>query len=160
MRIEDLVSIMIRYQEMHDIKSQCLTNTQTLYDLLKNSSYTHVSPPDVKSAACIAVGWKNNGEMMTTKNHMILKVDNRIIDPSYEVSSLDNILYYDTYDRYKDDYSGRPPFDKDDLDLFHNFTEYAKKINEGKFWPSPDLGYYKNQIDYIQQMCKQQMMNT
>jgi len=140
--IDSIVNDMYDYQKENNIKAECLTNSQTLLDILRNSGISNV-----KSMACIFVGDEGVEKKIIMK-HMVLVLDNgTVIDPSYEVSSLENKRYYGTYDAYKKE--GYPSFDKDGIHQFIHFIDVSNKMNQGEFCRGENLDYYNKQIAYI-----------
>ena len=78
---------------------------------------------------------------------VLLFGDDVVYEPSYEVSSLKNQMYYDTYVSYKSD--GHQPFEKEDILKFIEFIDVSNKMNQGDFCRGEDLDYYNNQFNYI-----------
>lgn len=137
---------MREYQEMHNITEMCMTNTQTLYDIIK-ASFPLV---DVKAKAVICC---NEMEDFVIKQtiHLIIIADGIYYEPSYELyavkpmyfSSVKNLLEgFVPNDIIKDNI-------KNTLQSFLIFIEHEKNINNGNFLIT-DNDYYNNQLDYIQ----------
>ena len=79
------------FQKKNDIKGQCLTHTQYLYDSL------NVSGIPVKAKAVIAVYENKEKLQREIVVHMCLQLENgKLIDPSYEINNEDAI-YIDRF---------------------------------------------------------------
>jgi hypothetical protein len=140
--IDTIVNDMYDYQKKNNISAECLTNCQSLLDILRNSGVNNI-----ESCACICVG-DEGGKKKIIKKHMVLVLDSgRVIDSSFEVSSLENQRYYETYSAYQKE--GYPSFEKDDIHQFIHFIDVSKKMNEGEFCRGENLDYYNKQLDYI-----------
>lgn len=141
--IGTIVNDMYEYQKENGIPDKCLTNVQTLYDILKD-----LGIHNVKSKAYICVGNQQDGKKVN-KKHMALIWDNYIIDPSYQVASLNDLRYYETYEDYMMTME-YPEFKEEEIQSFYRFIDVSKEINNGIFCRSPGLYYYNDQFDYIE----------
>jgi len=146
LQISKICRVMREYQEMNNTIEMCMTNTQTLYDIIK-SSFPSV---DVKAKAVLAV---NEMEDFVIKQtiHLIIIADGIYYEPSYELyavkpnyfTSVKNLLEgFIPNTLIKDNL-------KDTLPSFLIFVEHAHNINKGDFLIT-DKDYYNNQLDYIQ----------
>ena len=125
--IGTIVNDMYEYQKENGIVNQCLTNVQTLYDILKD-----LGIHNVKAKAYICVGNQQDGIKKIIKKHMALIWDNYIIDPSYGVASLNDLRYYETYEDYMMTME-YPEFKEEDIQSFNSFRDVSKEINNGIF---------------------------
>ena len=142
--IDTIVNDMYAYQKKNDIKGKCLTNCQTLLDISRSLGVN-----EMKSCACICVAYCG-AEKLIFKKHIILLLSNgAVYDPSYEVYSLENKMYYHTYVSYNQ--VENPPFEKDDISGFIEFIGISNQMNNGDFklLQGKELDYYNNQFNYI-----------
>lgn len=95
--IEELLSKMYEYQKQNDIKGQCITNTQFVFNYIKK----HYPTKQLKTVAVIAVGDLDEPNAVVIGcNHILLKIDDKIIEPSYEYITLLNVAYYFSYEDF------------------------------------------------------------
>ena len=151
--IEKLVNCMREFQKKNNIKKQCLTNTQYLFDTIdKNFDKKNIN---AKALPVFVVIPRNKKlEIMV---HMVLlcKVPCKnnikfIIDPSYEIFCLKNKSYhYNFKDISKFLKACSDDFNKKLIKQFMIFINYANNINKGK-WIIVDKKFYNKQADYIE----------
>ena len=144
--INAIVNDMYVYQKKNNIKGQCLTNCQTLLDISRSLGFN-----EMKSCACICVGYCGD-EKIIFKKHMILLINGIVYDPSDEVFSLEDKMYYDTYVSYKRDENSHNFFyDKYDILRLIEYISISKQMNNGDFklLQGKALDYYNNQFNYI-----------
>jgi hypothetical protein len=140
---------------MNNIKEMCMTNTQTLYDIIK-ASFPLV---DVKAKAviCCSTMDANSDEhdrrpILKQTIHLMIIADGIYYEPSYELYSSKDIQYFSSI---KNLLEGVVPNDiikdniKNTLQSFLRFVKLEEKINSGEF-SITDKDYYNNQLDYIQ----------
>ena len=86
--------IMHEYQKHNNITRECMTNAQYLLNFMKSNT----KGADIKAVAIILTG--SVGDIHTFVNHVVLTVNDKIFDPSY-----DNIYkksqYYKTIGEFK-----------------------------------------------------------
>jgi hypothetical protein len=84
--------------------------------------------------------------------HLVVEVDEEfIIEPSYEVCSIDNILYFDNIKAFMNKYKIPDTNDmKHLIKDFVSFTKLADAINNGELTIT-DKEYYQNQANYVEQ---------
>jgi hypothetical protein len=159
-----IVDAMHQYQRKHNIKKQCITNTQYLYDSIK-ASFPCL---DVKTKAII--GFRNNDKILGvdeksqkkyvnretyTVVHMVVLIDDKIIfDPSAEINDMEDL-----------DYVGREfkgliktlrelgmceEMINTLIKQYMLFLGYEKKMNNGEGLVV-DRQYYNNQADYVEE---------
>lgn len=149
--IATVILIMREYQKKHDIKDQCLTNTQFAYDCWK-----HNGVPSVKAKAVIALGENDEGDLVLVMGHAILSVDGLYFEPSYQVFSLKNVAYYDSIKDLKDSVSNAilKRYDLRQILKHHiSFVKLAEGINNGELLIC-DKKYYDDQADYVEDFFK------
>jgi hypothetical protein len=145
-QISKICKVMREYQEINNIKEMCMTNSQTLYDIIK-SSFPSV---DVKAKAVIAVNEMDNFVIKQTI-HLMIIADGIYYEPSYELY----IVKPTYFSNVKNLLEGFVPntLIKDNLKYtlpsFLRFVEHEHNINNGDFLIT-DKDYYNNQLDYIQ----------
>jgi hypothetical protein len=145
----EIILEMREYQRVNNIKQKCITNTQYLYNTAKALGVAN----SFKAEAVITASYdKDNNVTKLFMGHMILSMDGTLlIDPSYEVFSLPQKIYFYTIKEltdfmplYKKD--ARDGFNlKEIVTTFMRFRIYADAINSGEF--VSDKKYYE-ELDY------------
>jgi hypothetical protein len=152
-KIQLFIKYMIEFQKNNNIKGQCITNTQYLYDHI-NHNFSNIKHK-AKAVICVT----NNNNIITCIVHMVIIIDNNIYDPSYEIISLNNLSYYDNI---KTIISVLPHVSKEMISKtftgFIKFIELADKINKGGLLVC-DKDFYNNQADYVEIKNKKLIMN-
>ena len=178
-QISKICRVMREYQKMNNTIEMCMTNTQTLYDIIK-ASFPDV---DVKAKAviccntidanaddhdshCAQVHIADETVPTVSKTdlygvrtpilkqtiHLMIIADGVYYEPSYELYSSRDIQYFSSI---KNLLEGVIPNTlikdnlKDTLQSFLRFVEHEHNINNGDFLIT-DKDYYNNQLDYIQ----------
>lgn len=147
MNVERLINLMLEYQKIHEIKQECITNSQYLYSSLNKSGL------NVKVEPVIVIGKRGFNTIIV--NHMVVIMyankDIKILDASYDVIILQDKKYIhninDFMKNFKDDLSKEGI--RYTLSNHINFVNHAKKINSGKTLIC-DKNHYNNQADYIE----------
>jgi len=152
--ISNIILSMREFQKENNIKSQCVTNTQYLYDIIKNNS----SITNVKAKAVYVF---SNGAETTTghfvSGHLVVVLDDgTIIDPSYDVFCLKNKSYFDNIkdlmDRFDDKNKLNTKIDIRNMVSQHiHFMKLAEQINNGELIIT-DKKFYNDQADYIEKL--------
>jgi len=155
LEISRICRVMREYQKMNNIKEMCMTNTQTLYDIIKASFPT----VDVKAKAVIgcniikaSVDDIDQTPILKQTIHLMIIADGIYYEPSYELYSSRDIQYFSSI---KNLLEGVIPNDiikdniKDTLQSFLRFVKLEEKINSGEF-SITDKDYYNGQLDYIE----------
>lgn len=145
--METLILNMYKFQKNKGIKDQCVTNTQFLYDCIKHSYKT-----DVKPRACIVLSLPENKEELRTIIHLVVGVNDTIIDPSYDIASLKPKKYYfdiKTYMEAIKRINVSLDFKKKIIERFMVFLRLAKRIEAGELLVC-DEKFYKEQADFIE----------
>jgi hypothetical protein len=151
--ISKIRELMLKFQKENGVVKQCVTNTQYLYDCVKANTPETLA----KAQACIVLVEYPEIKTVEFIGHVVLKFEDRIIDPSYEVYSKENKSYYATIaelmDVVEDGY-----FEKIDngLSLFREmvsnhieFVGMAKTINGGGCCVC-NKEFYNAQADYVE----------
>jgi hypothetical protein len=147
--LANIVLLMREYQKKHNIKRQCVTNCQYLYDTFK----ANYPLSDVKVKAVIGI-LSNEDETIIYEGHVVVEVEEVIFEPSYEVYSIRNIEYFDNIKQFKNVFAFRNKNDmKDTIKEFINFTKIADTINNGELTIT-DKEHYDNQADYVEEKIK------
>ncbi len=151
---DDMLKMMYEYQKMNNVKGNCVSNCQYLYDQISGVHFV-----DVKFKAVIATGYRKK---MITKNyaeldhvsivHLVLVVNDglmeKIVDPSYEVVSLKDLEYWDTIKEWKDNHPKRDFVDKENVKYYLDFVKIADQMNNKQFYIT-NKEWYHGQADYI-----------
>lgn len=149
--LDKIIDKMLEYQKNNNITKMCVTNTQILYDIFKR--YTKY---DVKAKAIIVLYIDEIDEYVMTYYHLVLQVNDNIIDPSYEVNKL-KCNYYENVktmlDNLKHNKLSIVQLEKKEnikelIQKHIEFTQLAERINNGIFTIT-EKEYYNNICDYI-----------
>lgn len=141
--IPKIIARMLEYQKINNIENQCVTNSQYLYSCIKHNL------PDMlpKTIPVICVLADDNKVVYGFITHVVVVVNNKILDSSYQSSSR-NPLYFENL---------KEVFDLVDLDniqkkflteQFINLFNLTKKINAGELIIC-DKDFYYSQHEYV-----------
>lgn len=151
--IANIILSMREYQKENNIKKQCVTNAQYLYDTIKMNSNSNV-----KTKAVFV--FSNNNEEDTAifvGGHLIVILDDEtIIEPSYDIFCLKNISYFDNIkdlvNIFDDKVCLNSKIDIKKLIYDHiHFMKISDQINNGEFIIT-DKKHYNKQADYIEKI--------
>lgn len=163
--IEMIVQTMHEYQRKHDIKKQCITNTQYLYDSIRASF------PSLNVKVKAIIGFRNNDDVVAVneKNkkkyinrethtivHMVVLIDNKkIFDPSAEINDMKDLQYvgFDFQKLIKTlrELGMTEDMVKKLIKDYMTFFGYENQMNNGKTL-IVDRQYYNNQADYVEEV--------
>jgi hypothetical protein len=151
--ISNTVRAMRDFQEKNCIKSQCMTNAQYLYDIIKHNSSRNVK---VKPVIVVSIDYETE-TTTCVGGHLIVELDDdTILEPSYDVFSLKNKSYFDNIKSLMDSYENElkiiselKSILKESISLFITFVKIAEQINNGELLIN-DKEFYDNQADYIE----------
>ena len=145
----NMVLLMREYQKKHNIKKQCVTNCQYLYDTLKANYPLN----NIKVKAVLGIS-SNDDRTIIYEGHVVVDVDEKfILEPSYEVYSTDNIEYFDNIKQFMNKYKIPKNDMKGVIKEFIDFTKLADAINNEELTIT-DTEYYNNQADYVEEKIK------
>ena len=164
-KIQHIINHMLDYQRMNGIVEQCMTNVQTLYDIITSNIESTIkvgTKYEIKVKPCIILS--HDGESNITEvvsQHVILDVDGLEIDPSYETLSLKNAIYFKDYREFMDFLSERSKKSLDEsvgiktiLEGYITAVGLSDRMNNGEFLIS-DKQFYDNQLDYVIKKMKE-----
>ena len=153
-RIFEIAATMREYQAKHNVKGQCMTNAQYLFDIIKINTGVKITVKNV-----IAIGYNPvNDQTVCIGGHLVIVFDNddeeNVIDPSYEVFSLTDKRYYDNVRDFMNDIKSKDRSNlKDDIKecigKFLRLDPIAERMNNGEFMIA-DKEYYNKQGDYVE----------
>ena len=156
----DTLALMILYQKENNITGHCLTNTQYLYDSIKQSLLREKKTANIKAKAVFVCSYDENTKIFNfVAGHLVIIADdNQILEPSYDVDCLKNKRYYDNVKDLLDSFNDKNDFKiksniKQKLLKHLEFVKQADMINNGIIALS-DKSYYNKQADYIEQKYK------
>lgn len=141
---------MYKFQKDRDIKNQCVTNTQFLYDNIKNSYNVKV-----KARACLVISMNTEIHEHRTIAHLVLYVNDKMLDPSYEIAFLKSKEYcFDikTYMQATRENNISPDFYKSVIGSFIEFLNLADRMNAGELLVC-DKSFYHEQANFIEAMA-------
>lgn len=145
-----------KYQKDNNIKGQCITNCQILFDLF-NTFIKPLLGIEMKAKAVMVVcNFDNLQATGIVQGHLILDLDGESIEPSYEIFIFPKPIYFDNIKRFNDCVKWDKATSKEEelqnkKDTFTKFLDFKKiadEMNEGKFI-IVDRDYYHNAIDYL-----------
>jgi len=172
--ISKLCSAMREYQKNNNIVEQCMTNTQTLYDIVKLTypdadvkaipviclNYIDVSDAVVKTAenccfttlgqSCFENLEEDDTPILKQTIHLILKVNDIFYEPSYELYTA-KARYFTSIKNLLDGVVPNTIIKnnlKNILPHFLHFVDLSERINKGELLIA-DKEYYNNQLDYL-----------
>lgn len=143
-KVANIIRLMREYQKMNNVKKQCITNAQTLYDLINhNTNY------DVKVQAVYVLSYDGD-DCFVCAGHVVVNVEGVIFDTSYDIYSLKDPQYFDNIKVLLSNMNPIDPKDKKELIKKHIvFKNFADKMNKDEFIIT-DRDHYHKQLDYIQ----------
>lgn len=140
---------MLEYQKSNNIKGQCITNVQFLYDrITKNSK--HINP---KARAVICFYNDHDIKASIFIVHMVIIINDEVVDPSFEIYSKEGVKYFDNWSTLE--YNIKIP-DNLKHGLLSNLLKFIKlsdEINNGGLIIT-DKDFYNKQADYIEAQRK------
>ena len=139
-----VINPMLEYQQINNIEKYCITNAQYLYDILTTNIVFYNLKNKVKLQAVFAISDDKEENLTRCVIHLVVMFDNIVLDPSYDVSSMPNVEYYDTIKKVSSH-----KFEKDYLTKFIQFIGYSKDMINGKGLIN-DKEYYHSQADYVE----------
>lgn len=139
--MENIVLQMMNFQHFYKIKGACATNAKCMSDYLKKTY------PDKKIEVYPAIVTSDEG----VRVHLIILADEALVDPSYDVFSLENKRYYLNIKEFVDAIEN--PADKQNelRNLGKDFMKYldcANEINQGTF-ENFNSELYNKQTEYV-----------
>lgn len=139
--MENIVLQMMNFQHFYKIKGACATNAKCMSDYLKKTY------PDKKIEVYPAIVTSDEG----VRVHLIILADEALVDPSYDVFSLENKRYYLNIKEFVDAIEN--PADKQNelRNLGKDFMKYldcANEINSGTF-DNFNSELYNKQTEYV-----------
>lgn len=148
--IANIVLLMRGYQEAKNIKKQCVTNIQYLYDFIKLNNICNV-----KTKAVYVFSYNDEENIATiVSGHLVIELDNkRIIEPSYDIFCLKNKYYFDNIKDLKNMYDDKTEYLKNNMKQIINdhlhFMKLSEQINNGGLLMT-DKEHYDNQANYVE----------
>ena len=147
--VSEIALSMRDFQKNNNIKKQCITNTQYLYDCIK--PYTNV-----KAKAIFVVSTDTEiGISVIVEGHLVVSNDNAIIEPSYDIFCLKNKIYCDNIKDLMNTCKDKINLTNMDIKRLvckHIiFIKFAEQINNGELIIC-DKKFYDDQADYIENL--------
>ena len=131
----------MNFQHFYKIKGACATNAKCMRDYLKK---TH---PDKKIEVYPAIVTSDEG----VRIHLIILADEALIDPSYDVFSMENKRYYLNIKEFVDAIENSADKQNELRNLGKDFMKYldcANEINSGTF-ENFNAELYNKQTEYV-----------
>ena len=147
------LKVMYQYQSEHKIKNMCVANANYAYTFLKQHF------PTIKAVAVMCC--VNNDTYSSVFVHLVLMIDTKIFDPSYELYEIEDkhIAYFNTIKMIQDFLNSNRKIKQNTANLKHQFANFLKFVecadffNKGGSIPSDELeyhNYYNNQKEYVE----------
>jgi hypothetical protein len=141
--MDQLLKAMWDYQKENGITRQCLTNTQYALDCIKANSL------GVKAEAKAVIAVSIHEDVCEViYGHLVVCIDDWILDPSYEIKSKPNVKYFDSIKSIKRCID--IPLDKDNIKDFIKFIKLADLMNTTDKAYVADKTFYNNQADAVE----------
>lgn len=124
-----VMGMMHLVQKCKNITGNCIENCKDFYAFIKSTSEINV-----KVKAVCVLGSKNDTGYITCGHIIILVNDTYIVDPSYDVFSLQEKRYYDNTDEIFSvlEKSKKIQYNKKEMIKTHaRFVKYAETITDG-----------------------------
>jgi len=124
-----VMGMMHAVQKCKNITGNCIENCKDFYAFIKSTSEINV-----KVKAVCVLGSKNDTGYIGCGHLVLLVNDTYIVDPSYEIFSLQDKRYYDTTDEIFSvlEKSKKIQYNKKEMIKIHaRFVTYADKIMNG-----------------------------
>jgi hypothetical protein len=137
---------MREFQEKNGIQKQCVTNCQYLYDVIKlNGNH------NVKVKAVIVI---SDMDTLGIISHLVVVNNNTLLEPSYDVFSLQNKSYFDNtkdfMERFDNEFKQVAQLNlKESIGNFLALMKLADRINDGELVIT-DKEFYDRQADFIE----------
>ena len=148
-----ILKSMIQYQQLNNIKGKCIDNAQYYRDCITNL------PDNIEVRAVICRGWRIkqreghrkivDANLVDVCGHLVVVYNNKIIDPSYEISKLDPYYYFTVKDFAK---QTKINLSKKQVKNHLDCVKIAEKINQLRWTQTVSVRcqeYYNNQADYV-----------
>ncbi len=155
------VNNMREYQNLNNVKGQCIANVQYLYDTFKAnlSNKQNCKHTEFKAKAVFVIKTDNKLNVERFITHLVLNVKDKsngeefIIDPSYETFSLKNKNYHDTIQSFMSFFKNTTDENRKKLlKDYISFSKYADIINnDGHLITDCNYKFYNQQADYVQE---------
>lgn len=158
--INDLLLSMQLYQCENDIKGCCIQNCQYFYDMVRfNCSSIQVKP---KAAIVVYQTTIDSEEGVAFHIHMVLEdQDGEILDPSYEIHSLQSKMYFtsvkdftDFYKKKREQTPSHVATLKSTISQYLNFLEFEKSILDPRASVQSNEEIYNAQAAYVRALLK------
>ncbi len=150
--ISSVILSMREYQKQNNIKKQCVTNAQYLYDIIKTHSSNNVK---IKSVFVVSNN-KEENTVIIVSGHLVIIDNETIIEPSYDVFCLKNKSYYDNFNDFINAFDDKNEFKSkfDVKQLMSNYIYFMKlseRMNNSEFIIT-SKPYYNELADYIEKL--------
>jgi hypothetical protein len=160
--IRKISAYMNEYQKINKIKGMCVANNLVLHTIIKKYFPNIIERVKVVPVICYYFQTINDTHTPTFHIHLVLKIDeNKIIDPSYDVDSIPDVLYLDNIktfqlhitDLEQTNHKGtnfKYPIDdkKRIIRTYISFINYADLINK-RTMNLTDKIYYLNILEWV-----------
>ena len=149
-----IINLMNQYQQQNQIKNECSTNTQYLYDCIRES-FPHCDIK-VKAVGVFFETYENQTTLLPYNGgHVVVIINKKIFDPSYEISSQDG-EYFQTLKEVGDNKFlklSNKNVKRVIINKFLEFQKMAEEKNKGEVMVS-NREYYDQQADFIDNQNK------
>ena len=150
---DDIILSMREYQKENNVKNQCVTNAQYLYDTIKINSNSNVK---TKAVLVFSDNTEEDTAIIVSGHLVVLLDDEIIIDPSYDIFCLKNKSYFDNIkdlvNIFDSNVELKSKFDIKKLVCQHiHFMKISEQINNGECIIT-EKEHYNKQADYIEKL--------
>jgi hypothetical protein len=164
--LEDIIDIVLEFQNKRNIKKQCISNVQFLYDSYHESYNQNNNQNNknswgickAKAKAVIVVGIKaETSELVINPGHLVLSLNKtKFRECSYEINNYKKAHYFDNWKlflKFITEQDLTHKFKQNCLTEFISFQKFAETINNGNHC-IPDLKYYHELADYVDEQIE------
>ncbi len=153
--MENQIKTMFEFQKTHKVARECIANTRYLLDCVKSTTV------NARAVAVIVIGLDPEGtehDYIVIHGHVAIRMDDDIIEPSYEIAALKNKQYFGSYERYKEFITKHKINEfidpKEVPSWYTKFVTIAEQINAGTY-SNIDEEYYYLQAEYVDRRMKE-----
>lgn len=146
--IKRFLKLIWEYQKINNIRNMSVSNAQYLYDFIRHN-YPNLNP-EVRAVICVYQNPEINN--VAFHAHMVIVVDDKVFDPSYEITRFDNVLYIDSWNTVITKFRITQEMAKTILPTFLEFVKASNQMNKGvPIISNGSKEFYNQQADYVEE---------
>jgi hypothetical protein len=145
--VDKILNAMYTYQRDNLITSQCVTNTQYMYDLMKNK----YPQEDIKTVPVICYAEHDEEQCCVVVAHVVVECNGSVIDPSYETVSQNCSYIFTLQEFLKRVPQLQYKWKRTIIEKFVDLSKLTERINNGEFVIC-DKEFYKEQHFFVEKL--------